>query len=45
MKTAEVGRELLFPFTDLAVVQAMFWFWVMGLLIDAALGRLAPSPD
>lgn len=36
MKIAEAGRELAFPFTDLAVVQAMIWFWLMGMLIDAA---------
>lgn len=36
MKIADFARELLFPFTDLAVLQAMFWFWVMSLLIDAA---------
>lgn len=36
MKIAEAARELVFPFTDLAIVQAMIWFWLMSLLIDAA---------
>lgn len=32
----DVLREAVFPFRDLAVVQAMFWFWILGMLVDAA---------
>ena len=38
MKATEVGRELLYPLTDMAIVIAMIFFWLLfGLAQNAGL--------